>query len=326
MGRHAEAEPLYRQAVGILRSTLGPTHPHFLTVAQNYYLNQQEGELPPPDHVEIRPRPGPAGRFPSGSGLNLPDPAGWICSLTGAAIEYHAIVAARGTSRRRRPSRALGTTRSATRHRAGVARGRGSCRRLGGGEGLGRVSELAHYRLDDLRRFATALGTALGVPPTRAAELASHLLWFDAAGLADFGIATLPAWLERIEARGVEPAARGEGDGGADEPGGPGWAERAPPLDPGTRGGAGRREGEGRGRGDRPGLQRRADGPRGGGGGRDGGRAGRGGDPGARPVVVLGLPLGRRAPRGLRLGPGLELETDQDDPLATARRAPIPTR
>ena len=71
------------------------------------------------------------------------------------------------------------------------------------------MSEISHYRLDDLRRFATALGTALGVPPTRAAELASHLLWFDAAGLADFGIATLPAWLERIEAQGVEPALAG---------------------------------------------------------------------------------------------------------------------
>ncbi len=71
------------------------------------------------------------------------------------------------------------------------------------------MTDLPRYRLDDLRRFATALGIALGVPPTRAAELASHLLWFDAAGLATFGIATLPAWLERIEARSVEPAVAG---------------------------------------------------------------------------------------------------------------------
>ncbi len=77
------------------------------------------------------------------------------------------------------------------------------------GEGLGCVIDLPHYRLDDLRRFATASGTALGVPPARAAELASHLLWFDAAGLSAFGIATLPAWLERIEARSVEAAAEG---------------------------------------------------------------------------------------------------------------------
>ena len=71
------------------------------------------------------------------------------------------------------------------------------------------MTDLPLYRLDDLRRFATALGSALGIPPTRAAELASHLLWFDAAGLEDFGIATLPSWLERIEARSVEPGAVG---------------------------------------------------------------------------------------------------------------------
>ena len=48
------------------------------------------------------------------------------------------------------------------------------------------------YRLDDLRRFAAALGAASGLVPLRALALASHLFWFDAAGAAIFGIGTLP--------------------------------------------------------------------------------------------------------------------------------------
>jgi LDH2 family malate/lactate/ureidoglycolate dehydrogenase len=39
--------------------------------------------------------------------------------------------------------------------------------------------------------------------------MAMHLLWFDAAGVASFGIETLPAWLERIESGQVDPAAEG---------------------------------------------------------------------------------------------------------------------
>jgi hypothetical protein len=57
---------------------------------------------------------------------------------------------------------------------------------------------IRRYRLDDLRRFAAALGCARGLAPPRALALASHLLWFNAAGAASFGIATLPCWLERI--------------------------------------------------------------------------------------------------------------------------------
>jgi LDH2 family malate/lactate/ureidoglycolate dehydrogenase len=66
------------------------------------------------------------------------------------------------------------------------------------------------YRLDDLRRFATALGSAGGLPLARAQGLANHLLWYDAAGAAFFGIGTLPVWLAAIEAQRVDPKVVGE--------------------------------------------------------------------------------------------------------------------
>jgi LDH2 family malate/lactate/ureidoglycolate dehydrogenase len=66
------------------------------------------------------------------------------------------------------------------------------------------------YRLDDLRRFAVALGTAAGLPPARGQALAKHLLWYDAAGASLFGIGTLPIWLAAIEAGRVNPTAVGE--------------------------------------------------------------------------------------------------------------------
>jgi hypothetical protein len=49
MGRHGEAEPLYRQAVCILRSALGASHPTYRTVLTNYLVNQHLGGLPLPD-------------------------------------------------------------------------------------------------------------------------------------------------------------------------------------------------------------------------------------------------------------------------------------
>ncbi len=61
------------------------------------------------------------------------------------------------------------------------------------------------YGFDDLRRFAAALGTACGLVPLRALALASHLLWFDAAGAASLGIASLPDWLEAIERGQLDP-------------------------------------------------------------------------------------------------------------------------
>src|SRR5262249_26040428 len=62
-----------------------------------------------------------------------------------------------------------------------------------------RVSDLIRVRVEVLRRLATDLVSALGMPPSRAAAFATQLLWFDAAGASGFGIATLPRWLERIE-------------------------------------------------------------------------------------------------------------------------------
>jgi LDH2 family malate/lactate/ureidoglycolate dehydrogenase len=71
------------------------------------------------------------------------------------------------------------------------------------------VSTATHYGLDDLRRFAASLAAGLGVTPTRASVLASHLLWFDAAGASDHGIASLSDWLDRIERKDVDPLAEG---------------------------------------------------------------------------------------------------------------------
>jgi LDH2 family malate/lactate/ureidoglycolate dehydrogenase len=72
------------------------------------------------------------------------------------------------------------------------------------------VSKLtSRYRLDDLRRFASALGAAVGLPRERAAALGSHLLWFDAAGDAEHGISSLPEWLERIAGKEVDASAMG---------------------------------------------------------------------------------------------------------------------
>jgi LDH2 family malate/lactate/ureidoglycolate dehydrogenase len=65
------------------------------------------------------------------------------------------------------------------------------------------------YRLDDLQRFATTLLAGLGVSPTRAMAMASQLLWFDAAGAPEFGIQTLPDWLDRIGSGEIDPAAEG---------------------------------------------------------------------------------------------------------------------
>jgi LDH2 family malate/lactate/ureidoglycolate dehydrogenase len=69
------------------------------------------------------------------------------------------------------------------------------------------VSVTAHYRLDDLRRFAARLGAAAGLAPARASTLAAHLLWYDVAGAARWGLATLPELLDRIAAGELDPAA-----------------------------------------------------------------------------------------------------------------------
>ncbi len=65
------------------------------------------------------------------------------------------------------------------------------------------------YGFDDLRRFAAALGSACGLAELRALAMASHLLWFDAAGASTLGIETLPVWLETLECGQIDPKAEG---------------------------------------------------------------------------------------------------------------------
>jgi hypothetical protein len=69
--------------------------------------------------------------------------------------------------------------------------------------------ESTRYRLDDLRRLGASLAAGLGVAPARASALATHLLWFDAAGASSHGIATLPNWLGRIDRQEIDPVAVG---------------------------------------------------------------------------------------------------------------------
>lgn len=71
------------------------------------------------------------------------------------------------------------------------------------------MTDAVHYRIDDLRRFATALGVGVGIAPARASALASHLLWYDTAGGPSYGIATLPDWLERVASDGADAEAEG---------------------------------------------------------------------------------------------------------------------
>jgi LDH2 family malate/lactate/ureidoglycolate dehydrogenase len=71
------------------------------------------------------------------------------------------------------------------------------------------VKDAPRYRLDDLRRFATALAAGVGVPPARAAVLAAQVLWYDVAGAPDHGIQSLANWLEHIAAQRLDPAAEG---------------------------------------------------------------------------------------------------------------------
>jgi hypothetical protein len=72
------------------------------------------------------------------------------------------------------------------------------------------VSEPIRFPLDDLRRYAAELVTAAGLLPRRAVVLASHLLWYDAAGAARYGMATLPGWLERLTAGEFDTATEGK--------------------------------------------------------------------------------------------------------------------
>lgn len=65
------------------------------------------------------------------------------------------------------------------------------------------------YRLDDLRRLGAALAAGVGVAPARASAFVSGLLWYEAAGAPEFGIGSLPGWLDAIERGEVNPKAEG---------------------------------------------------------------------------------------------------------------------
>jgi hypothetical protein len=65
------------------------------------------------------------------------------------------------------------------------------------------------YGFDELRQFAAAFGTVAGLSTPRSLALASHLLWFHAAGAPALGIATFPAWMEAIDRGEVDPRATG---------------------------------------------------------------------------------------------------------------------
>jgi LDH2 family malate/lactate/ureidoglycolate dehydrogenase len=71
------------------------------------------------------------------------------------------------------------------------------------------IAASSRFGFDDLRRFATALGTGCGLTPSQALALASHLLWYDGAGAAGLGIASLTEWLESVVKGQVDPKSIG---------------------------------------------------------------------------------------------------------------------
>src|SRR5262249_7152269 len=97
-----------------------------------------------------------------------------------------------GLARPASPLRMKRAGRAVVRERPWGARGASA-------RGGTRVADVRRYRLDDLRRFAAALAAGLGIAPARASALATHLLWFDAAGAAPLGVATLTDVLEQLD-------------------------------------------------------------------------------------------------------------------------------
>lgn len=67
--------------------------------------------------------------------------------------------------------------------------------------------EVLNFRFDEVRRQGSMLATAAGLPAARASAFASHLLWFDGAGQASFGISQLPDWLRRFSGGEFEAGA-----------------------------------------------------------------------------------------------------------------------
>ena len=72
------------------------------------------------------------------------------------------------------------------------------------------MSLSGRYPAEALSRFASALLVAVGTPPDNAALVAEALVDADIEGLASHGLLQLPMYLERIERRSVDPAAKGE--------------------------------------------------------------------------------------------------------------------
>ena len=72
------------------------------------------------------------------------------------------------------------------------------------------MTDVRRFRLDDLRRFILALAAGVGVSTARTSALASNVLWFDAAGAAHLGIATLPDGFGRLASGAIDPRAKGE--------------------------------------------------------------------------------------------------------------------
>ncbi len=71
------------------------------------------------------------------------------------------------------------------------------------------MADHPHYRLDDLRRLGAAMLAGSGVAPERASAFMSSLLWYEAADAAEFGIGSLPAWLDALKTGEIDPKAAG---------------------------------------------------------------------------------------------------------------------
>jgi hypothetical protein len=72
------------------------------------------------------------------------------------------------------------------------------------------VGEWQRYRLDDLRRLGVGLAVGVGVVPARASAFVSGLLWYEAADASEYGIGSLPGWLDAIDRGDVDPKAEGK--------------------------------------------------------------------------------------------------------------------
>lgn len=61
------------------------------------------------------------------------------------------------------------------------------------------------WKPDEARRLAVMMALETGLNRDQAESLATSLLWFDSAGIASNGLATLPQWLDRIRQGEIDP-------------------------------------------------------------------------------------------------------------------------